>query len=166
MKKRKKFDAKKKRIIDEEHKSLLENNNKNNKNKINEEKSKNSKQNWKMKSEMFRQAMKGANYGNDSKSNVILVDKNFGNNENTKNISNSNNLQSNNNLQIKNNSQNSNINFNPINQVSENTYSDLNPCNFCGRKFNQTAYEKHVVICEKKYHLNNIKNNSKPVKKK
>lgn len=167
MKKRKKFDAKKKRIIDEEHKSLLEQNEKNKK----KENTKNSKQNWKMKSEMFRQAMKAGSNDNDSKNNVILVDKKLKTNEIIKDNSNKSNLNNlNNNIGSNNsniNNTNKNLNFNPIQQVSDNTYSDLTPCSFCGRKFNETAFEKHSKICEKNHQLKNIKNNnSKIVKKK
>lgn len=164
MKKRKKFDAKKKRIIDEEHKSLLEQNEKNKKKEV----TKNSKQNWKMKSEMFRQAMKAGSNDNDTKNNVILVDQKVKMNEITKDISNKSNLNNlNNNISSNNSNNNKNLNFNPIQQVSDNTYSDLTPCSFCGRKFNETAYEKHSKICEKNHQLKNIKsNNSKIVKKK
>lgn len=36
--------------------------------------------------------------------------------------------------------------------------SGLVPCNFCGRKFNEIAAEKHIIFCEKKTKMEKIKN--------
>lgn len=35
--------------------------------------------------------------------------------------------------------------------------SNLVPCKFCGRKFNETAAAKHIPVCEKKAKENKIK---------
>ena len=52
-------------------------------------------------------------------------------------------------------------NFNPSYGMSE-PADDRIPCKFCGRKFNETAAERHIPVCEQKHKANLIKMGGKP----
>ena len=47
-------------------------------------------------------------------------------------------------------------NFNPSMEASE-PLDDRIPCQFCGRKFNEKAHERHVPHCESKHKANLMK---------
>ena len=47
-------------------------------------------------------------------------------------------------------------NFNPSMEASE-PLDDRTPCQFCGRKFNETAAARHIPHCEQKYKANLMK---------
>jgi len=52
-------------------------------------------------------------------------------------------------------------NFNPSQAPSKEVYDDRVECKFCGRKFNETAAERHIPVCEKKNKEMLIKNKGK-----
>jgi hypothetical protein len=52
-------------------------------------------------------------------------------------------------------------NFNPSYQVSE-PVDDRIDCQWCGRKFNEVAGNRHIPVCEKKYKENLMKQGPKP----
>lgn len=47
------------------------------------------------------------------------------------------------------------------NQAPAQQYDDRVECKWCGRKFNDTAAERHMPVCEKKYKENQIKTKGK-----
>ena len=47
-------------------------------------------------------------------------------------------------------------NFNPSMEASE-PLDDRITCQFCGRKFNETAGQRHIPHCEQKYKANLMK---------
>lgn len=51
-------------------------------------------------------------------------------------------------------------NFNPSYGVSE-PVDDRIECQWCGRKFNETAGNRHIPVCEKKYKENMMKQGGK-----
>lgn len=87
MKKRKRFDAKSKRIVNDEHKEILNHNQimeKKNKNKGVADAKKKTGGNWRAQSEMFRNAMKAATNddgGNTHTNDLIIIDSKQGNNK-------------------------------------------------------------------------------------
>ena len=47
-------------------------------------------------------------------------------------------------------------NFNPSYEASEDV-DDRTQCQFCGRKFNETAAARHIPLCESKHKANLMK---------
>lgn len=54
-------------------------------------------------------------------------------------------------------------NFNPKHDQYSESYDDLKFCNMCTRRYNETAFDKHLAHCERKFKNNQMK--SKPGKK-
>ena len=124
IKKRKAFNTKEMRLVDEQKEIL-------NHNKIMEKKEKGKKQletkkstknNWKAKSEEFRRAMQGDQPTNNNVEIYVKAANNQQNNTPTP------------------------------------TYSDLQLCNLCGRKYNESAYTKHLPTCQNKAKVSALKN--------
>lgn len=139
MKKRKAFNSKLHRIADKDQAELLEKNQYSEKlnKKINKDNNNNNattntttkpkkKKDWRIESEMFRNAMRANKDINTNNNNYTL------NNNNPKS-----NFNNNNNYDYSNNG--------------------LDPCNVCGRTFNEEALKRHAPICQKKAKENAIK---------
>lgn len=139
MRKRKAFDSKQKRVLDSEHADILRNNEireKKEKAKKNATASKQStKSNWKIQSEMFRQAMRAVG---DTGNNIEVYVKDPG----------STNQQFGNKDVLRQNTTTNTVKSIP---------SNLTHCSLCNRSYNDNAYTKHLPHCEKKSKENAMK---------
>jgi hypothetical protein len=133
--KRKKFDMKKQRIVDEEHKDILKNaefSEKKGKAKkvdtVLEAKKKANKEKWKKQSEEFRRMLRGTAQADMKDDNILVVKGAPG----------------------------------TIQKPSEPVYNDdYEHCSICNRRYNSDAFKKHLPHCEKKKKEAMIKNGGK-----
>jgi len=177
--KRKQFDTKKKRLVDSEHAMInktAEKMNKMNAQKLDQIKVRN-KQNWKKQSEGLRQVaranrmMDGGKSSSNGGMDVLSKGKyqggsssNYGGKYSGGSTSkysggSSSKYSGGSSSNYNNNSKNpggyGNKQSYPV--VQDNTYDDFTPCDLCGRKYNEEAYNKHLSHCQKKYKETQIK---------
>lgn len=140
MQKRKKFDMKKQRVIDEEHKEIIQNAEyaeKKGKKKVDpvlEAKKKANKEKWKKQSEEFRRMLRGAKK-EENDDNFVVNGAGAGMGKGGGAMA---------------------------NKPAEPTYNDdLTHCSICNRRYNEDAYKKHLPMCERKKKEAMIKNGGK-----
>jgi hypothetical protein len=138
--KRKAFDTKQQRILDSDHASLLK------QKEIEEKKKKKAgsdnnlaakKAKWKKQSEEFRSILRQANA--DEAADNFVVTK--GNGKDGKNIT--------------------TVKGNAIVSTPSVLTEDYKLCSMCNRKYNESAYSKHLPTCEKRTKEANIKSKGK-----
>ena len=161
--KRKKFDSKKKRIIDSEHAMLLRQADKAENNPKLKQVRARKKENWKAQSELLRNAARA----NRSYSNTNFSKGNYKSNnyKSSGGMSKGYNNKGVGNVNYNNDHGFSHMGFNRLNLGGTSSYPNdgFTLCDTCGRRYNETAYEKHLPGCQKRNKESLIKNKfSKP----
>ena len=157
--KRKKFDSKKKRIIDSEHAMLLRQADKAENNPKLKQIRARKKENWKVQSELLRNVAKAnRSYSNGNQ----MVNNRMYNNKSSKGVVN-NSSKKGNNINYDYGFSHMSLYSFKIGGMSSLPNDGLTLCDTCGRRYNETAYEKHLPGCQKRDKENLIKHKfSKP----